>query len=116
MFIKFAFKGAILMVIIRDIIQLIFAIALFINAALFIPQAIRIYTSKSAQNISLLTFGGFLCIQFATVLHAWIVKDYILLIGFLLSMLTCGSVVFFVLRYQNGKETKISALKYNKKN
>ncbi len=82
------------MSIIHGIIEFIFAIALFINAALFIPQAIKIYTSRSVQGVSLITFAGFLCIQFATVLHAWIVKDYILLVGFLLSMLTCGSVVF----------------------
>ena len=104
------------MSIIHGIIEFIFAIALFVNAALFIPQAVKIYTTKSVEGVSLITFGGFLCIQFATVLHAWMVKDYILLAGFLLSMLTCGSVVFFVLRYQNSKETKISGLKYNKKN
>ena len=88
------------MLIIHRFIEFVFAMALFVNAILFIPQAIKIYRSKSAQSISLLTFGGFLGFQFATVLHAWIVKDYILLGGFLLSMLTCGSVVLLTIYYR----------------
>lgn len=91
------------MSVIHSIVEFIFATALFVNAILFIPQAIKIYTSKSSQSISLLTFGGFLAFQFATVLHAWIVKDYILLGGFLLSMLTCGSVVLLTIYYRKGK-------------
>ncbi len=80
-----------------NIINIIFSAALFLNAAIFIPQAVRIYTTKSAVGVSLLTFGGLLVIQFATVLHAVMVQDYILLIGYLLSMVTCGSVIILVL-------------------
>ncbi|MCD6045011.1 MAG: hypothetical protein K0R48_174 [Gammaproteobacteria bacterium] len=80
-----------------NIVNIIFSVALFLNAAIFIPQAVRIYTTKSAQGVSLLTFGGLLVIQFATVLHAIMMRDYILLIGYLLSILTCGTVVVLVL-------------------
>jgi two-component system aerobic respiration control sensor histidine kinase ArcB len=82
------------------ILNVLFSLALFVNAALFIPQALKIYTTRSMQGVSLLTFVGFLVIQFITILHAWMVKDYILLIGFFLSMLTCGAVIFLVLRYR----------------
>lgn len=78
-----------------------FSAALFVNAALFIPQAVKIYTTKTAKEVSLFTFMGFLIIQFATVLHAFVIKDYILLFGYLLSMVTCGTVVILVLVYKN---------------
>ncbi|MBY0543976.1 MAG: PAS domain-containing protein, partial [Gammaproteobacteria bacterium] len=85
---------------IKGIIELIFSAALFLNALLFIPQAVRIVIEKSAKGISLVTFSGFLIIQLAIVSHAAIMHDYLLMVGYLLSLLTCGSVVLLTLLYR----------------
>lgn len=81
-------------------IDFIFIAALFLNALLFIPQAIRIFKQKHAQNVSVITFLGFLLIQLAIILHALIVRDTILLIGYVLSFITCGSVVTLILFFR----------------
>lgn len=85
----------------HHIIQVFFSIALFVNALLFIPQSVRIIKTKSAQGISLITFGGFLLIQLATISHAIIMKDKILTYGFLASIITCGTVVILALFYRH---------------
>ena len=82
------------------IIEFAFGLALFINAMLFIPQAIKLLRSKSAQNISLITFIGFNLIQIITALHGYIRKDYILLVGAILSILTCGMVTILAVIYK----------------
>ncbi len=91
------------MEIIKDLIELAFSAALFFNALIFVPQIIRIAREKSAKGVSLLTFTGFLLVQFTIVLHAVITHDYILLGGYVLSMLTCGSVILLILRYRKRK-------------
>lgn len=71
------------------LIELFFSLGLFINAALFIPQAVKIYREKTACDFSLLTFGGFNLIQIAMVLHGIIHQDWFLTIGMLFSFFTC---------------------------
>lgn len=88
------------MTIAKDAIQLLFSAGLFLNALLFIPQAIQIIREKSAKGVSLLTFLGFLLIQFSIVLHGFVVKDYLLVVGYIVSMVTCGTVIVLVLRYR----------------
>nr|QCC21373.1 putative sensor histidine kinase [Candidatus Endohaliclona renieramycinifaciens] len=84
----------------KVIVEIIFSLALFINALLFIPQMITIIKKKSAEGVSLLTFLGFLVIQFSVILHGIINQDYMLAIGYFLSFLTCGLVVFLLILYQ----------------
>lgn len=84
----------------KDIIEIFFSLGLFINAVLFIPQIMRIFKSKSAKEISFITFFGFWLIQLATVLHGWLRDDYLLTFGTLLSMMTCGTVVGLVIYYR----------------
>jgi MtN3 and saliva related transmembrane protein len=81
-------------------IEIVFSVGLFINALLFIPQIIRLYKTKNAQGVSLLTFAGFNVIQLFTILHAYLHKDYLLMIGFLLSIITCGTVTLLILLYR----------------
>lgn len=83
-------------------IEFVFSFALFINALLFIPQAIKIFKNKTAEGVSLLTFSGFLLIQLAIVLHGVIKHDYLLIIGYLLSMATCGLIIVLTLIYRKG--------------
>ena len=83
-----------------QIIEFVFACGLFANAVLFIPQAREIYKTKSSQGQSLLAFTGFNAIQLFTTLHACIHEDSILLIGSLLSLVTCGTVTFLIVLYK----------------
>src|ERR1700722_11354535 len=84
---------------ISHVVEFLFSFALFINALLFIPQAMRIFKEKTAKSVCLLTFFGFFLIQLATVFHGILKHDDILVMGYLLSMLTCGSVIMLILFY-----------------
>lgn len=81
-------------------IEVIFSISLFINAALFVPQIIRILKEKQTKELSLITFGGFWILQMITVLHGFLNQDYLLAFGYILSLITCGSVVILILVYR----------------
>ncbi len=81
-------------------IETVFSVGLFLNAALFIPQIIRLYQKKDAQDLSLLTFAGFNVIQFFTILHGYLNHDYLLMIGFILSFVTCGMVTGLIIYYR----------------
>jgi MtN3 and saliva related transmembrane protein len=82
------------------LVESLFALALFANAALFIPQAWRIYKNRDGNGISLITFGGFFVTQLLTTLHAFVKDDMILFVGYILAMITCGSVIILALRYR----------------
>jgi MtN3 and saliva related transmembrane protein len=84
---------------IKYFVDLVFSLGLFINALLFIPQALKIYRQKHANDVSIVTFLGFNILQFFTVLHGYFVNDYILMIGFLLSLTTCGIVTILIYYY-----------------
>lgn len=81
-------------------IESLFALALLVNAALFIPQAWRIYQKRDGSGVSLITFGGFWITQLLTALHALVNADKILLIGYILALLTCGSVILLAWRFR----------------
>jgi MtN3 and saliva related transmembrane protein len=82
------------------LIETFFSLGLFINAALFVPQAIQLYRIKDSKSFSLLTFAGFNIIQIFTMLHGLLMHDYILATGFFLSILTCGTVTVMILVYR----------------
>jgi MtN3 and saliva related transmembrane protein len=82
------------------IIETVFSLGLFLNAALFIPQIIRLYQKKDSKEISLLTFAGFNVIQFFTILHGYIHQDYLLLIGYIVSFIACGIVTAMIIYYR----------------
>lgn len=84
----------------NQIPEIIFSGALFINALLFIPQFVKIIQEKAAHEVSLLTFIGFLLIQAAIVWHGFLNQDWLLVGGYLASMLTCGAVIISVLIYR----------------
>ena len=91
-------------------VETIFSLALFVNALLFIPQALRIFRKKNSSDVSLMTFLGFLLIQFAIVLHGFIVHDYKLVIGYVISMVTCGIVVALIFIYRKPQTDNIDQL------
>ena len=88
-----------------EFIEVFFTLGLVVNALLFIPQAVKLYRAKSAENISLITFFGFCLIQLFTVLHASIHRDYLLMLGTLCALITCGIVTGLIIYYGYIKQT-----------
>jgi MtN3 and saliva related transmembrane protein len=80
--------------------EFLFATGLIVNAFLFIPQAWSIYRKKRSDEVSLITFGGFWLIQLFIVIHALIKHDWLLFIGYMLALITCGSVIILALMYK----------------
>ncbi len=82
------------------LIELAFGVGLFVNAILFVPQIISLYKLKDSKEVSLLTFGGFLLLQIITIMHGFVVKDYLLIFGFMLSVVTCGTTTWLIIWYR----------------
>lgn len=87
----------------KYIIDTIFAASLFINAALFVPQMLKIYQEKSSEGVSLIMFVGFILIQFSAVLYGVVHHDPILIFGYLLSMICCGGIIVIALIYRKNR-------------
>jgi MtN3 and saliva related transmembrane protein len=85
------------------LIELVFGLAMILNAIVFIPQALKLYKVKNANGISLTMFVGFNFIQCITILHGYVHKDYILMYGYILTLFLSGIVTFLVLLYKNNK-------------
>lgn len=84
----------------REISTFLFGLGFVINASLFFPQAMRIIKTKSAKNVSLVTFAGFNLIQLNGVLYGYYQKDLIMLYGNLISFLACGTVTSLATYYR----------------
>lgn len=85
----------------KEIVAIAFGIGLMVNASLFIPQALKILRSKSAKDVSLLTFGGFNLLQLIGIAHGWLQGDMSLLLGMVASFLACGAVTVSGLVYRH---------------
>jgi MtN3 and saliva related transmembrane protein len=81
-------------------IEIVFGIGMFLNAMLFIPQAIKIYKTKNAKEISITTFIGFNVIQIFTILHGCVHNDAILIFGNILSFTLCAVVSGLAIKYR----------------
>jgi len=88
----------------RYLVETGFFLGMIVNALLFIPQAIKLYKVKTTKEISFLTFLGFNIIQMFTAIHAYLVHDYLLLIGSILALITCGMVTFLAIKYHYRRE------------
>lgn len=82
------------------IIEAVFSLALFINALLFLPQALKLIQQKKSGDISFTTFAGFNLIQLAMIAHGILVHDYLLVWGMMLTFVTCGFVSFLIIYYR----------------
>jgi MtN3 and saliva related transmembrane protein len=85
------------------IIDFIFGISLFINACLFVPQAIRIIKTKDTEGFSLVTFIGFCLTQVAAILYGIMNHDYLIIFGYILAFIACGSVTALIAFYRQPK-------------
>jgi MtN3 and saliva related transmembrane protein len=88
------------MVMVKYVSDLLYGFALFVNAALFIPQAWKIYVKKSAAGSSLITFAGFNMVQFLGFINGIYNVDYALIFGQAVSMVACGLVTVQLARYK----------------
>ena len=93
------------MILIDDIIEVLFGIALFANACLFIPQTVRLLQHKDASGLSLTTFLGFNVINLLTIMHGVIKQDILLITGYVVSAVTNGSVTWLIIWYRYLKST-----------
>jgi len=84
----------------RDIVAVIFGLALICNAALFVPQALALWRKKTDEGISLITFGGFNVLQVIAIVHGFYEHDRALIIGMVASLITCGAVTVLTLLYR----------------
>lgn len=85
----------------QKIIEILFSCALTINAALFIPQIFRLFKTKKTEGLSFLTFFGFNCVQILGVLHCYLHRDYLPMIGWVASLVLCGMVTAMIVVYKN---------------
>jgi MtN3 and saliva related transmembrane protein len=85
----------------KEIVAWLFGAGLLVNAGLFVPQAIKIFKTKSAKEVSLMTFAGFNILQFIGILHGYLQGDPYLLVGMIASFLACGAVTSLALIYRN---------------
>ncbi len=84
----------------KEIVAVIFGLALLGNAALFVPQAVAVWRKKSDEGISLVTFGGFCILQIIGVIHGVYQHDNSLIVGLGASFLTCGTVTLLTIVYR----------------
>ncbi len=84
----------------KDIVAVIFGFGLFVNACVFVPQIIQIWKVKSAESISLMTFGGFNVIQGVGAVHGYYQHDWALMLGMIAALVTSGSVTLLAFTYR----------------
>jgi MtN3 and saliva related transmembrane protein len=84
----------------KEIVAVVFGLALMGNAALFVPQALAVWRKKSDDGISLITFGGFNVLQAIAIVHGCYQHDLSLIVGMVASLITCGAVTGLTLIYR----------------
>jgi MtN3 and saliva related transmembrane protein len=88
----------------KQIVEVLFGLALLCNALLFLPQVLAVWRKKSDEGISLITFGGFNVLQVIGVIHGVYQQDLSLILGMLASLVTSGSVTFLTLLYRTRRK------------
>jgi MtN3 and saliva related transmembrane protein len=86
-----------------DFVEIVFSVSLFANALFFVPQIIKLIKQKNSTGVSLFTFIGFNIMQLFTAWHGFLVNDYKLMFGFLLSFIACFIVVVLTIYYKINK-------------
>ena len=87
----------------EKIIEILFSVVLTINAAIFIPQIIKLYKAKSSDGLSFLTFFGFNFMQLLGVMHCYYKQDFFPMFGWLASLLTCSTVTIILMYYRTNQ-------------
>jgi len=85
---------------VKETVAWIFGFGMLVNAALFVPQAWRIWQQKNAQGISIVSFAGFNALQALGALHGYLQGDRALMTGMLATLVTCGAVTILALHHR----------------
>lgn len=83
-----------------QMIATLFGFSLLLNAAFFLPQALKVWRAKSSKHISLFTFGGFHIVQTLGMLHGHYQQDFSLFWGMAINNVTCGLVTVLAIKYR----------------
>lgn len=94
----------------KDIVAFIFGLGLFVNAFIFVPQAVQIWRLKRADSISLATFCGFNILQAIGAIHGYFQHDLALLFGMLAALITSGSVTLLTVVYRRSEKRSEQAV------
>jgi MtN3 and saliva related transmembrane protein len=81
----------------KEIVAAIFGLGLLVNAGLFAAQSFKIWRTKNAEGVSIVTFAGFCILQITGILHGYFQHDNYLLGGMIASFICCGSVIAMAL-------------------
>ncbi len=84
----------------KEIIAVLFGLGLVVNGLLFVPQAIALWRKKSAEGVSLVTFGGFNLLQLVGIVHGIYQQDRSLTLGMIASFVCCGAVTSQAILYR----------------
>jgi MtN3 and saliva related transmembrane protein len=84
---------------VKDVIAALFGFGMAINACLFVPQALRLWKTRDAKGISIVSFAGFNALQFVGALHGYFQGDHALMIGMIATPITCGSITLLAVRF-----------------
>lgn len=84
----------------EKIVEMLFFIALFINALLFLPQIFLLLKHKKSEEVSATMFITFNVIQLITIVYGYIKGDRLLMIGYCFSFFTCAIATFLVFFYR----------------
>jgi MtN3 and saliva related transmembrane protein len=83
----------------KQAVAFVFGLGMVLNAALFVPQAIHLWRTRTSQGVSIVSFAGFNTLQAIGALHGYFQHDYALMVGMLASLLTCGSVTLLAAHF-----------------
>ena len=86
----------------RELVAYVCGFGMVLNAALFVPQGVHLWRTKTAQGVSVASFAGFNLLQAVGALHGYFERDYPLMVGMVASLVTCGSVTVLAVRYGRG--------------
>ncbi len=76
----------------KEIVAWLFGLGLLGNALLFVPQLVAVLRKRSAEGVSLITFGGFSLLQALGILHGTLQHDRSLIFGMSASLAACGTL------------------------
>ena len=94
----------------NNFVEFSFILIFFINALVFIPQALQILKQRSATTISIATFSGLLLIQFSLTLYGAFIGNLILALGCILSVLAVGAILGLAIYYKRPQYAAASVL------
>lgn len=84
----------------QQAIAILFGLGLVVNGLLFLPQAIALWRTRSAEGVSLVTFGGFNILQAIGIVHGFYQHDRSLILGMSASFVLCGAVTAQAILYR----------------